>query len=269
MALFSSEIKGKTCAMLFFILFIQYVTSVKIYERRVEIQGHKFEYESDLIKDITLKKASEEYLTIARKTCYHNYTPTAVEQENENVYYYPLDPTTILFIILNKETSYVCASARLDDDWKTYYWHKDETQVIMNAPLYFLKTSINQSPMTIGFLRVKEDFQVLYTHDISYATKDGKKLNHQLENLHGLIPTVECTVWMDTKITMNERYPHSYKTLSLARYEYTVFYDDHITIGDAIGITKQERRSKKKIPILPIKSYTKDSFSMKYRDYGV
>jgi len=265
MALFSSGIKGKMYEMLFFILLIQCITSsnkptVIIYEDHVEIHGHQFTYESDLIKDIALKKVSdlgnEEYLKCAIESYKH------ARNQVDNVYFFATNNNeklgsieNVVFLLLNDDDSYVwLGSGNRGCYGRSLIYHdkayddgliKADKESIMNSPLYYLKWSNEEkSTIDVGFIKYSYayyggGFQV---QDTSY-NKFGQRTENQSEIRSEedveKLPTVSDAKWMYREGTDQDRYP--------AKEKEKTEYFGHITVGDAItlsNIIKEKANSK-------------------------
>jgi len=216
-----------------------------------------------LIKDIALKKASDpenrEYLHAACQSARSGSKLRQVVASNEDKLYYRTlkNHNSILFILLNEEKSYVWMASwdhgisSWDNMWGLQY--EAEKQLIMNTPLYYLKTPVTESlTIDIGYF----DYDAFRnpeftTHDISYDTNNGQALINQPHEEH---PTDQR--WFVHPEAMSLRTEISSKPPNTT-------YSDHITIGDAIRITNQKYKRK----VNTLKVYTKDL--MKNREYTI
>jgi hypothetical protein len=248
---------------------------VNIYKNHVEIHGEQFTYDSDLIKDIALKKVSdsgnEKYLECAIQS-HENIKPNQVD----NVYFFALNDNNelnkehgmnnVVFLLLNGDDSYVWMGSKV---YMRYMYGrtvidfnrakddgliKADEESIMNSPLYYLKTPTTNihkwtneelSTLDVGFIKYSYAYYGggLQVQDTSYNKFDGQRRKNQSEirseeDLEDL-PTVSEVKWMYRKGTDQDRYPK--------KAEKTEYFG-HITVGDAItlsNIIKEKANSKK------------------------
>ena len=111
--------------MLFFALLIPFITSstpsitsstpdrnpVETFEKCVKIQDTRFEYGTNLIEEIAMKKASDEYIQIALNHQTTTQLPlnfhAVIDKHKDKLYYTKLTGDQVLFVLLNGDSSWI------------------------------------------------------------------------------------------------------------------------------------------------------------------